>query len=100
MEKHGWARIIKSLNDSLKSRLNTSLSVAAENDYGMPVFTADTSNLTPDQADLANKMVARATAIAQETCAICGRTGRLSYKVEPPASGIRCDKHRGDWQAL
>lgn len=100
MENHGWSRIIERLNADLATRLNTRLSVAAENDFGMPVFTADTTNLTPDQITLANKMVARAVAVAEETCSRCGQQGTISYSVNPPKSGIRCKRHRGDWKVL
>ena len=92
---HGWATIVKNLRRDL-AVYGCKLNMAVEDDYGMPVFSASPS----ENQEIVNKILDRARDIAMETCSICGEYGELSFRVTPPASGIRCDKHRGDWQTL
>jgi len=94
----GWQELWLTLDSDLQ-RIAPGLRVDDAMNSGGTLFVVfNHEDLDRNTLALVNARLAKAEAVAQETCVACGAYGRLCYKGRKIS--VYCDDHISDWTAL
>lgn len=96
----GWNSIIKSLRDDIaKIDRNVHIVNISEGQTGGLIVHYSTKNLDGKQQANIDRRVARAEAVARQTCVECGGLGALAFTRQPLKGRVYCGNHKPqDWE--